>query len=68
MIYGIVFTEREINKMKRKARQCIHDLTSYYFDITTDTDQNDFKKGYAYGIKVAIQVIIRIFKLEKETK
>ena len=54
--------------MKKKARECIHDLTTYYYDITTDTDQCEFKKGYAYGIKIAIQVIIRVFGLEKERK
>lgn len=51
--------------MKRKAREAINDLNKYYYDITTDTDQSDFKKGYAYGLKVAIQVITRIFNIEK---
>ena len=52
--------------MKRKAREVINELNKYYYDITTDTDKSEFKKGYAYGLKVAIQVIARIFGIEKE--
>ena len=52
--------------MKKKARECIHELTTYYQDITIDADHCEFKKGYVYGIKVAIQVIIRIFGLKRE--
>lgn len=52
--------------MKKKAKEAIKVLNKYYYDITTDTDKNEFKKGYAYGLKVAIQVIARIFEIEKE--
>ena len=52
--------------MKRQAREVINELNKYYYDVTTDTNKNDFKKGYAYGLKVAIQVIVRIFKIERE--
>jgi len=49
--------------MKRKARECIKELWEHYYDITTDTDKSEFKNGYAYGIKVAIIVIKRIFEI-----
>ncbi len=49
--------------MKRKARECIKTLWKYYYNITTDTDKCEFKDGYAYGIKVAIIVIKKIFKI-----
>ena len=53
--------------MKRKARECIKELTKYIWDIQTDTDYSgtDFQKGYVYGLKVAIQVILRIFEIER---
>ena len=53
--------------MKRKAKECIKNLTEYICDIQTDTNYSgtDFQKGYIYGLKVAIQVISRIFKIER---
>jgi len=51
--------------MKRKAIKCIDELTKYIWDIQTDTDYigSDFQKGYIYGLKVAIQVISRVFEI-----
>lgn len=52
--------------MKNKAVKVIYELNKYYYDITTDTNKSDFKKGYAYGLKVAIQVIVKIFDIERK--
>ena len=49
---------------KKKAKKSVKELNDYYKDIIKEFKElSDFQRGYIYGIKVAIIVISRIFKL-----
>lgn len=52
--------------MREKALECIDELSEHIQDITNaNYTKSDFQKGCIYGLKIAIQVISRIFKIER---